>query len=174
MRFLFCFFNKLQNCQSLFTTKEPISAPAMTTTTAVAMASPASTGKVKSTNSLELVNGRVVDFISNDAIEADYVPVIDVARMYSSNLADRVALAEEIGHAARNVGFLTIINHVSSRAIPSCPPQLLHSLTNCRASTWSWLGLSLTKPSASSASTKKKRCRSTRDLFQTNILAIIR
>lgn len=66
----------------------------------------------KKLNTLELVNGKVVEFISNDAIEADYVPVIDVSRMYSPDLAERQALADEIGHAARNVGFLTIVNHV--------------------------------------------------------------
>lgn len=79
----------------------------MTTSTTTTTASP------KKLNSLELVNGKVVEFISNDAIEADYVPVIDVSRMYSPDLAERQALAGEIGHAARNVGFLTIVNHVS-------------------------------------------------------------
>ncbi|KIH90460.1 hypothetical protein SPBR_00676 [Sporothrix brasiliensis 5110] len=78
------------------------------TTTATTSTVPTPATKLRS---LELVNGKVVEFISNDAIEADYVPVIDVSRMYSSDLSERQALAKEIGHAARNVGFLTIANH---------------------------------------------------------------
>ncbi|CAK7233837.1 hypothetical protein SBRCBS47491_008746 [Sporothrix bragantina] len=64
----------------------------MKTATITAALSPASGGVVKSINSLELVNGKVVEFVSNDAI--DYVSVVDVSR-----IADRKALAEEIGYA---------------------------------------------------------------------------
>lgn len=87
----------------------------MSTTATTTMAT--ATVETGAVNTLELVNGKVVEFISNDAIEADYVPVIDVSRMYSPDLAERKALAEEIGHAARNVGFLTIVNHVSCTPI---------------------------------------------------------
>ncbi len=80
------------------------------TTTAI---SPASSAVATRPQTLELINGRIVKFDSNDALEADYVPIIDVSRLYSADLADRQALAEEIGWAARNVGFLTIVNHVS-------------------------------------------------------------
>ncbi|CAK7200851.1 hypothetical protein SEUCBS139899_003550 [Sporothrix eucalyptigena] len=83
----------------------------MAATTITATARLTTTPATVQLNTLELVSGRVVEFVSNDAIEADYVPVIDVSRLYSPDGAERQALAEEIGHAARNVGFLTIVNH---------------------------------------------------------------
>ncbi|KAK4549655.1 hypothetical protein LTR36_004956 [Oleoguttula mirabilis] len=69
------------------------------------------TAQVSESTTLRLVNGKSITFSSNEASEAESIPAIDVSRIYSPDLADRQALAEEIGSASRHIGFFTITNH---------------------------------------------------------------
>lgn len=48
-------------------------------------------------------------------VDFDAIPVIDISGLYSSTLYDRIAVAEEIGRAAREVGFLQVVGHPISR-----------------------------------------------------------
>lgn len=65
-----------------------------------------------------LHNGQTVTFTSNTPTELETIPIIDAARIWSDNLDDRMAVAQEIRHASREIGFFYLINHVS-------PPSLL-------------------------------------------------
>ena len=73
-----------------------------------------STAEASESTMLRLVNGKSITLsCSNEASEVESIPTIDVSRMYSHDLADRRALAEEIGSASRHIGFFMITNHVS-------------------------------------------------------------
>lgn len=61
---------------------------------------------------IRLTNGKDFTFVSNAATTQETIPIIDVSRMHSPNLADRQALAEEIREAAHIIGFFCITNHV--------------------------------------------------------------
>lgn len=61
---------------------------------------------------IQLVNGSTVTAKSNVATTDESLPLIDVSRMYSPDLSERQALAEEIRDASRNIGFFLITNHV--------------------------------------------------------------
>lgn len=63
---------------------------------------------------ITLTNGKTFTFDSNASTTDEAIPVIDVSRMYSARLEDRQAVAEEIREAAHGIGFLSIINHVST------------------------------------------------------------
>lgn len=39
------------------------------------------------------------------------IPIVNVSRLYSNNLKDRLAVAKELGYAARHVGFVYITGH---------------------------------------------------------------
>ena len=62
---------------------------------------------------LTLNNGLELTVQSNDPIDADEIPVIDISGIYSENLEDRKAVAEKIREAAHRIGFFYIIGHVS-------------------------------------------------------------
>jgi small-conductance mechanosensitive channel len=62
---------------------------------------------------ITLTNGKSFTFNSNASTTDEQIPVIDVSRMYSDDLEQRKALAEEIREAAHGIGFLSIVNHVS-------------------------------------------------------------
>ncbi|PVI04112.1 putative isopenicillin N synthetase [Periconia macrospinosa] len=76
----------------------------MTTTTTAETAPPPSLH-------LTLQNGQKVHYYSDTSIEADEIPVIDISRIFSNNIADRQAVAEEIREAAHRIGFFYITNH---------------------------------------------------------------
>lgn len=59
-----------------------------------------------------LHNGQAFTFNSNIATTLEKIPVIDAARIWSEDLADRQAVAEEIREASRTIGFFYLVNHV--------------------------------------------------------------
>lgn len=67
-------------------------------------------------STLRLQNGQVLEIQSNTSIEADEIPIIDVAGIFSDQLEDRQAVAEKIREACHRIGFFYVINHV--RSIP--------------------------------------------------------
>uniref|UniRef100_A0A093XCR5 Gibberellin 3-beta-dioxygenase 4 n=1 Tax=Talaromyces marneffei PM1 TaxID=1077442 RepID=A0A093XCR5_TALMA len=62
---------------------------------------------VTSTNNtpktIRLTNGKDFTFVSNAATTEESIPIIDVSRMHSPDIADRQALAEEIREAAHSI-----------------------------------------------------------------------
>lgn len=63
---------------------------------------------------LRLQNGQVYQFETNESVDADEIPIIDVSGMYSDLLEDRRAVAEKVREAAHRIGFFYIIGHVSA------------------------------------------------------------
>jgi hypothetical protein len=68
---------------------------------------------VTSPLTIELQNGQTLKASSNESIEAEEIPVIDVSGIYSDKLKDRQAVAEQIREACNRIGFFYVINHVS-------------------------------------------------------------
>lgn len=62
---------------------------------------------------LSLSNGLKLTVQSNDPIDADEIPVIDISGIFSEDLEDRKAVAEKIREAAHRIGFFYIVGHVS-------------------------------------------------------------
>ncbi|KAH8803408.1 putative gibberellin 3-beta hydroxylase [Xylogone sp. PMI_703] len=62
-------------------------------------------------HTITLQNGTVVNVKSNIPTRAETLPIIDVSRMYSPNLEDRKAVAEEVRKAAHDIGFFYVVNH---------------------------------------------------------------
>jgi hypothetical protein len=60
---------------------------------------------------LTLGNGQKIYFHSDESIEADEIPVIDISGIYSDNIEERRAVAEQIREACHRIGFFYIINH---------------------------------------------------------------
>jgi isopenicillin N synthase-like dioxygenase len=60
---------------------------------------------------LTLGNGQKIHFHSDTAIDADEIPVIDISGIYSDDINDRRAVAEQIRQAAHQIGFFYIVNH---------------------------------------------------------------
>ena len=66
---------------------------------------------------ITLSNGKSFTVASNASTTAESIPLLDVSRLYSDKLEDRQSLAEEVRKAAREIGFFTIVNHVSRFSI---------------------------------------------------------
>lgn len=62
---------------------------------------------------IKLQNGQVLHVQSNEAMDADEIPIIDVGGIYSDKLEYRQAVADKIREAAHRIGFFYVINHVS-------------------------------------------------------------
>lgn len=60
---------------------------------------------------LTLQNGQKICFHSDTSIGADGVPVIDIKGIYSKDIVERKAVAEQIRGAAHRIGFFYIVNH---------------------------------------------------------------
>lgn len=60
---------------------------------------------------LTLGNGQKIYFHSDDSIEADEIPVIDIRGIFSDKLEDRKAVAAQVREAAHRIGFFYIVNH---------------------------------------------------------------
>ena len=60
---------------------------------------------------LRLQNGQTIRYHSDVSIEADEIPVIDIADIYSDDLQARKAVAEKVREAAQSIGFFYIVNH---------------------------------------------------------------
>lgn len=60
---------------------------------------------------LTLGNGQKIYFHSDESIEADDVPIIDISGIYIEHLEERKAVAEKVGGACHRIGFFYIINH---------------------------------------------------------------
>lgn len=62
---------------------------------------------------LRLQNGQVYEFESNESVEADEIPIIDISGIYSERLDERQAVAEKVREAAHRIGFFYVVGHVS-------------------------------------------------------------
>jgi isopenicillin N synthase-like dioxygenase len=60
---------------------------------------------------LTLGNGQQIWFHSDESIEADEIPVIDIQGIFSDDIQKRIAVAEQIREAAHRIGFFYIVNH---------------------------------------------------------------
>lgn len=63
---------------------------------------------------ITVLNGTTYTFNSNISTTLEQIPIIDGAGIWSENLEDRKAVAEEIRTASREIGFFYLVNHVSS------------------------------------------------------------
>jgi hypothetical protein len=61
---------------------------------------------------IKLQNGQVFRVESNESVEAEVIPIIDVSGMFSEKLEDRKAVAERIREACHRIGFFYVVNHV--------------------------------------------------------------
>jgi non-haem dioxygenase in morphine synthesis N-terminal len=61
---------------------------------------------------IKLQNGQVFRVESNESVEAEVIPIIDVSGMFSEKLEDRKAVAEKIREACHRIGFFYVVNHV--------------------------------------------------------------
>lgn len=81
----------------------------MTTTTVTATAE----GALRSApGTVRLMNGTIHSFNSNISTTLEKIPVIDATGIWSDNIEDRKAVAEEIRKASREIGFFYLVNHV--------------------------------------------------------------
>ncbi|KAG9622888.1 putative gibberellin 3-beta hydroxylase, partial [Aureobasidium melanogenum] len=65
----------------------------------------------ESLRTVRLHNGDTFTFTSNIATDLENIPVIDAARIWSDEIEDRKAVAEEIRIASHEIGFFYLINH---------------------------------------------------------------
>lgn len=61
-----------------------------------------------------LHNGTVFSFNSDVSANLEKIPVIDAAGIWSDDITEREAVAQEIREASRDIGFFYLINHVST------------------------------------------------------------
>jgi hypothetical protein len=69
---------------------------------------------------ITLSNGKSFTVKSNASTTAESIPIIDVSRMYSDNLEDRQAVAEEVRKASREIGFFTVCHMSNTQAKELC------------------------------------------------------
>ncbi|KAH7028091.1 uncharacterized protein B0I36DRAFT_328598 [Microdochium trichocladiopsis] len=79
----------------------------MSTTTVTSAQAPGEAGPRTAT----MMNGKTFTFQSNVSTTLAKIPIIDAARIWSQDLAERKALAEEIREAAHEIGFFYLVNH---------------------------------------------------------------
>ncbi|KAL4789572.1 hypothetical protein BDV19DRAFT_394946 [Aspergillus venezuelensis] len=60
---------------------------------------------------VRLMNGDTFTFNSNISTTLEKIPVIDAARIWSEDVNDRKAVAEEVRAASREIGFFYLVNH---------------------------------------------------------------
>lgn len=60
---------------------------------------------------ITLQNGQTFSFNSNAASTLERIPIIDVSRIYSDDVEERKAVAEEVRKASKNIGFFYVVNH---------------------------------------------------------------
>lgn len=97
----------LSNCKQTspkFTVAITISRAKMSETTTVVDSSERKT--------VTLQNGTVFSFDSNTSTTLEKIPIVDASGIWSDRLEDRLAVAEQIREASRNIGFFYLINHV--------------------------------------------------------------
>lgn len=71
---------------------------------------------------ITLHNGQVITFSSDESTNLETIPIIDAARIWSEDLQDRKAVAEEVREASRGTGFFYLTNHVN-KSEPPPPPK---------------------------------------------------
>lgn len=77
---------------------------------------------------ITLHNGQIITFHSDMSANLETIPIIDATRIWSDDLQDREAVAEELREASRNIGFFYLTNHVANlspslfqiKNIPEC------------------------------------------------------
>lgn len=73
-----------------------------------------------------LQNGMVLNVKSDTGVKLDSLPVIDVSGIYSENVEDRKAVAEQVRIAAHEIGFFYVINHVGT-SLPGNSRTMSHT-----------------------------------------------
>lgn len=61
---------------------------------------------------IKLQNGQTFSVESNEAVDADEIPIIDVTDIYCDSLEKRQAVAEKVREAAHRIGFFYVVGHV--------------------------------------------------------------
>lgn len=112
---------------------------------------------------IRLQNGQTLHVESNEAIDADEIPIINVAGIYSDKLEDRQAVAEKVREAAHRIGFFYVVNHVS---IYSTWHFVLLSVK--RVSTLALQREYLSRPGVSSHCQWRRKWKSTQTFSQRN------
>ncbi|TFK50256.1 putative gibberellin 3-beta hydroxylase [Heliocybe sulcata] len=60
---------------------------------------------------LKLQNGQIVSYKSNLARDTGEIPIIDIKGIFSDDIKDRQAVAEQVREAASRIGFFYAVNH---------------------------------------------------------------
>ncbi|KZT22420.1 putative gibberellin 3-beta hydroxylase [Neolentinus lepideus HHB14362 ss-1] len=60
---------------------------------------------------LKLQNGQIVSYKSNVAKDTGEIPIVDIQGIFSDNIEDRKAVAQEVREAASRIGFFYAVNH---------------------------------------------------------------
>ncbi|EPQ53888.1 isopenicillin N synthetase [Gloeophyllum trabeum ATCC 11539] len=62
-------------------------------------------------STLQLQNGQIVSYKSNVAKDTGEIPIIDISGIFSKDIEDRKAVAEQVREAASRIGFFYAVNH---------------------------------------------------------------